>query len=129
MKRLISMTCARFSPLSVVIVRCAHSKMRLFQSNSLKMDSQSQHCSNVSLEQFHVGVFPKTQFRSRRRCQTRQWPRRNRTKRRDGVTCFDSTRWWNRTKRRKRSSLTRSKMAILLPTGQWYAPSAVFKDA
>ena len=88
MKRLIFMKWARFSRLSVVIVRCAHSEMRLFQSNSLKMDSQSQHCSNVSLEQ----LFPKTQFRSRRRCQTRQWPRR----------------WWNWTKRRRRSSLTSS---------------------
>ena len=36
--------------------------------------------------------FPKTQFRSKRRCQTRQWP----------------LRWWIRTKRRRRSSLTSS---------------------
>ena len=92
MKRSSFMTWARFSLLSVVIVRCAHSQMRLFQSNSLKMDSQSQHCSNVSLEQ----LFPKTQFRSKSRYQTRQWPRR----------------WWNRTKRWRRSSLTRSTSQI-----------------
>ena len=47
------------------------------------------------------------------------------------VTCFavlNKFQFWSQ-KRDKQQETGEKKMAIILPTGQWYAPSAVINDA